>query len=75
MGGMSAAMGESDRPPFKCPTCDGPVSWTDNPARPFCSLTCKLVDLGGWLDETYRVPGDPIPDGRGAEADRPPGRE
>jgi endogenous inhibitor of DNA gyrase (YacG/DUF329 family) len=25
--------------------------------RPFCSVTCKLIDLGEWLDGTYRVPG------------------
>lgn len=28
--------------------------------RPFCSVTCKLVDLGVWLDEAYRVPGPPV---------------
>jgi endogenous inhibitor of DNA gyrase (YacG/DUF329 family) len=75
MSTMSAAMGESDRPPPRCPTCHGPVSWVDNPARPFCSLTCKLIDLGAWLDENYRVAGDPIPNERGVESDRPAGRE
>jgi endogenous inhibitor of DNA gyrase (YacG/DUF329 family) len=29
-----------------------------NPHRPFCSLTCRLVDLGVWLDEGYRIPAD-----------------
>jgi uncharacterized protein len=43
-----------------CPTCDRPVTWADNSARPFCSLGCKLIDLGGWLDETFRVPGPPV---------------
>jgi endogenous inhibitor of DNA gyrase (YacG/DUF329 family) len=28
----------------------------DWPAFPFCSSKCKLVDLGRWLGETYRVP-------------------
>jgi endogenous inhibitor of DNA gyrase (YacG/DUF329 family) len=23
--------------------------------RPFCSARCKLVDLGNWFNETYRV--------------------
>jgi len=32
--------------------------WKGNANRPFCSLTCRLVDLGVWLDEGYRVPGD-----------------
>jgi endogenous inhibitor of DNA gyrase (YacG/DUF329 family) len=24
--------------------------------KPFCSERCKLLDLGEWLDGTYRVP-------------------
>jgi len=68
---MSALAGRA-RP--RCPTCDGPVVWADNPARPFCSLRCKLVDLGGWLDAHYRVPGEsiatePRPDADGRRAD------
>lgn len=34
-----------------------------NPAFPFCSPRCKLVDLGRWLGEDYRVPGGPPGDG------------
>lgn len=34
--------------------------WVGNPARPFCSVTCKLIDLGGWLDQRYRVAGEPL---------------
>jgi endogenous inhibitor of DNA gyrase (YacG/DUF329 family) len=33
------------------------MSWRENPHRPFCSLTCRLVDLGQWLDERVRIPG------------------
>lgn len=44
----------------RCPTCRSEVAWADNPHRPFCSLTCRLVDLGGWLDERYRIPGPPV---------------
>ena len=58
-----------------CPTCDRASAWTGNPTRPFCSLTCKLRDLGKWLDERYRVPGPAVslleagaPDGPGADA-------
>lgn len=25
--------------------------------HPFCSARCKLVDLGNWLDGSYRIPG------------------
>ncbi|HKP72420.1 MAG TPA: DNA gyrase inhibitor YacG [Pyrinomonadaceae bacterium] len=40
----------------KCPTCNKPVNWQDNPFRPFCSERCKLLDFGHWADEDYRVP-------------------
>ncbi len=39
-----------------CPTCRARAAWDDNPHRPFCSLTCRLIDLGVWLDERYRIP-------------------
>jgi endogenous inhibitor of DNA gyrase (YacG/DUF329 family) len=31
----------------------------ENPAHPFCSGRCKLIDLGNWLDGAYRIPGPP----------------
>ena len=40
----------------RCPTCDRVVAWADNPARPFCSVTRRLLDPGGRLNETFRVP-------------------
>ncbi|HKZ79103.1 MAG TPA: DNA gyrase inhibitor YacG [Pyrinomonadaceae bacterium] len=46
---------------MKCPSCDKPVQWQDNPFRPFCSERCKLVDLGRWVNEEYRVPGQRVP--------------
>lgn len=46
---------------MKCPSCGKPVQWQDNPFRPFCSERCKLVDLGRWVDEEYRVPGQSVP--------------
>jgi len=40
-----------------CPTCGKSVSWTPaNVWRPFCSERCKLIDLGAWAAERYRVP-------------------
>jgi len=27
--------------------------------RPFCSSRCRQLDLGQWLDGTYRIPGPP----------------
>jgi len=44
----------------KCPTCRAPVRWEDNPYRPFCSQRCRMVDLGNWASESYRVTGDPV---------------
>ena len=28
----------------------------ENPWRPFCSERCKLIDLGDWIEERYRIP-------------------
>lgn len=40
-----------------CPNCKKPTLFTkDNPYRPFCSDRCKLIDLGAWASESYRVP-------------------
>ena len=41
---------------FPCPRCGKPSSWSGNPSRPFCSERCKLIDLGAWAAEEYRVP-------------------
>lgn len=44
-----------------CPTCGKPVAWvSEQKWRPFCSERCKLIDLGEWLSEDKRIPGDPV---------------
>ena len=47
-----------------CPVCRKPVDWNADDAhwRPFCSERCKLVDLGGWLQEENRIPGVELPE-------------
>ena len=45
---------------MKCPTCNKRIEWDDNPFRPFCSERCKLIDLGRWVSEEYRVPGKAV---------------
>lgn len=45
----------------RCPRCGHSVSWKDNPSRPFCSERCRLIDLGCWADEEYRVAGKQAP--------------
>ncbi len=54
----------------KCPRCGKPVQWhaEKSPFRPFCSERCKLIDLGAWAEEKYRVAqkeGEQEPDGIG----------
>jgi len=44
----------------KCPTCRKETEWEDNPHRPFCSERCRLIDLGSWALERYRIPGEKI---------------
>ena len=40
-----------------CPHCGKTVEWTPSAKwRPFCSERCKLIDLGAWATERYRVP-------------------
>jgi len=41
----------------RCPQCGGESLWSaENKFRPFCSERCKLIDLGAWASESYRVP-------------------
>jgi endogenous inhibitor of DNA gyrase (YacG/DUF329 family) len=56
----------------RCPRCGAVVVWNGNPHRPFCSLSCRLVDLGVWLDERYRIPGPQLADDSAAD-ERAPG--
>lgn len=40
-----------------CPQCGKNAVWDDaNPYRPFCSERCKMIDLGAWANEAYRIP-------------------
>ena len=58
----------------ECPTCGAPVEWgPQSPNRPFCSERCKLIDLGAWASESYRVPvqEEAGPGEDGAVADSP----
>jgi endogenous inhibitor of DNA gyrase (YacG/DUF329 family) len=45
-----------------CPTCRTGAAWAGNPHRPFCSLSCRLIDLGVWLDERHRIRAEPEQD-------------
>jgi uncharacterized protein len=40
-----------------CPHCGASIEWNpQNRFRPFCSERCKMIDLGAWATERYRVP-------------------
>ena len=40
-----------------CPQCGKPVEWDPgNRFRPFCSERCRMIDLGAWATENYRIP-------------------
>ena len=53
----------ANKPPkVRCPQCGAESAWsTENKWRPFCSERCKLIDLGCWADESYRVPVEESP--------------
>lgn len=53
-----------------CPRCGKSVEWVaSNAYRPFCSERCKLIDLGAWATERYRVP---VADDKDQVDDAPP---
>nr|BFD68466.1 DNA gyrase inhibitor YacG [Bdellovibrio sp. HAGR004] len=50
-------MTESQSRQVKCPQCGRLTLYsTENPFRPFCSERCRLIDLGEWASESYRIP-------------------
>ncbi len=43
---------------IKCPNCDKELprnALKDLPSFPFCCNKCKLIDLGQWFDEDYKI--------------------
>ena len=47
------------KPALSCPICKKAVApRSENRAFPFCSERCRLIDLGRWLGEDYRIPED-----------------
>jgi len=54
---------------MSCPVCSKPALAA---YRPFCSRRCADVDLGRWLNESYRIPAPPETDGDGVPDDELP---
>ena len=46
---------------FPCPRCAQPSTWEGNEFRPFCSERCKLIDLGAWASDEYKLPTQDAP--------------
>ena len=65
--------------PIRCPVCGKQSDFFAEPVGPFCCGRCKMVDLGKWLDEDYRISEPLRPDHfeeyseleGGSELDRP----
>jgi uncharacterized protein len=56
-------------PLVTCPQCGkSSVYSPTNRFRPFCSERCKLIDLGAWANESYRVPSVEKPDPGGDDS-------
>ncbi|MGR9099278.1 MAG: DNA gyrase inhibitor YacG [Gammaproteobacteria bacterium] len=54
-------MTESVAKIVKCPNCGKPVPWIHSQKfKPFCSERCKLIDLGEWVMEEKKIPGDSV---------------
>lgn len=53
----------SDKRLFFCPICHAEVE-RGAPDFPFCSERCRMIDLGNWSGEEYKIPGEraPLPD-------------
>ncbi len=41
-----------------CRICKKKTTWEENPWKPFCSERCKLIDLGKWVSEEYKIEGE-----------------
>ncbi|MGH9687083.1 MAG: DNA gyrase inhibitor YacG [Candidatus Acidiferrales bacterium] len=39
----------------RCPICRKPTGSEKNSDFPFCSERCRVLDLGNWASEKYRI--------------------
>ncbi len=47
---------------IKCPECGKATEYSsENEYRPFCSKRCRLIDLGEWIDGSYKINSDENP--------------
>ena len=56
-----------------CPRCGAlSVFAPENQWRPFCSERCRMIDLGKWASESYRVPLEEQPEDSEDPSAKPP---
>jgi uncharacterized protein len=47
-----------------CPQCGTQTEYSpENRFRPFCSERCRLIDMGAWASDQYRIPAAPADTG------------
>ena len=57
-----------------CPRCGAASAFSgENKWRPFCSERCKVIDLGAWATESYRVPAEEQEPPQDEPSSKPPG--
>lgn len=59
---MTEENAKEKKKPFSvpCPICGKKVPWGPQSLwRPFCSERCRLIDLGEWGSDAYRIEGAP----------------
>ena len=57
MSSSSSRSATSKKTVVACPQCGANVVWdAASRYRPFCSERCKMIDLGAWATESYRIP-------------------
>jgi endogenous inhibitor of DNA gyrase (YacG/DUF329 family) len=54
-GGKTRGMSSLETRRVRCLTCRKRGAWFAGKFGPFCSERCKLLDLGRWLGEEYRL--------------------
>ena len=50
---------------FPFPRCGDVSTWEGNEFRPFCSERCKMIDLGAWANDEYKLPTHDAPQADG----------
>ncbi|MGH9691969.1 MAG: DNA gyrase inhibitor YacG [Candidatus Acidiferrales bacterium] len=61
---------------WRCPICRKPTDSDASQEFPFCSERCRLLDLGNWASEKYKISEPVIDESMPEESERGgPGRD